>query len=64
MPQSRIIRIKEVKQRVGLSRSSIYQYMLAGKFPRQVALGGGRAVGWIEQEIDQWIDSRRNGGSL
>jgi prophage regulatory protein len=63
MAQTRIIRLKEVIRRVGLCRSSIYEYIRAGRFPRQIALGG-RAVGWIEFDIDQWIDGRTNGGAL
>jgi len=63
MAQKRIIRLKEVIRRVGLSRSSIYQYIQTGQFPRQVALGG-RAVGWLEFDIDRWIDGRPNGGVL
>ncbi len=63
MTHKRIIRLREVIRRVGLCRSSIYQYIRAGRFPRQVTLGG-RAVGWIELEIDQWIDERPSGGVL
>ncbi len=63
MAQTRIIRLKEVIRRVGLSRSSIYQFIRVGQFPRQIALGG-RAVGWIEFDIDQWIDGRTSGGVL
>ena len=63
MAQTRIIRLKEVIRRVGLSRSAIYQYIRVGKFPRQVALGG-RAVGWLEFDIDQWIDVRHSEGVL
>ena len=44
-----------VISRVGLSRSTIYAWIAAGRFPRQVALGAG-SVGWREAEIDAWID--------
>ena len=30
--------------------------MAAGKFPRPIPLGE-RAVGWLEAEIDSWIES-------
>jgi prophage regulatory protein len=52
-----IVRLPTVMARVGYSRSSIYLLVSKGKFPRPVALGD-RAVGWIESEIDQWIDER------
>jgi len=40
--------------RTGLSRSSIYLRVANGTFPSQVSLGG-RAVGWIESEIEAWL---------
>ncbi len=42
---------------VGLSRSTIYALMAAGKFPKSISLGE-RAVGWLESDIQGWIDSR------
>jgi prophage regulatory protein len=53
----RIIRLKAVKARCGLSRSTLYNRMAAGEFPRAVTLGA-RSVGWIESEIDAWIAAR------
>ena len=52
-----IIRLKQVKQRTGLSRSSIYLAMNRGSFPRKIALGA-RSVGWIEEEIDSFLRTR------
>jgi prophage regulatory protein len=56
MPQS-ILRLPAVQSRTGLSRSSIYLAVAQGNFPRQVPLGA-RAVGWLESDIDAWLDSR------
>ena len=53
----RIIRRPEVERRTGKSRSSIYEKMAKGKFPKPVHLGP-RAVGWVEQEIDQHIAAK------
>jgi len=50
----RLVRLAEVKQRVGLSRASIYKRMSEGKFPKSRSLGA-RCVVWIESEIDEWI---------
>lgn len=50
----RILRLPEVKQRTGLSRSSIYLRMSNNEFPSSISLGG-RAVGWLEQDIYEWI---------
>lgn len=54
----RILRLDQVLDRTGLSRSTIYHYISIGAFPKQVMLGGGtsgRAVGWIESEVEEWI---------
>jgi prophage regulatory protein len=49
-----ILRRKQVEVRTGLSRSSLYQKISEGGFPKQVHLGA-RAVGWLESEIDAWL---------
>lgn len=49
-----ILRLPQVKSRVGLSRSSIYLAVSRGKFPTPVPLGE-RAVGWLESEVDEWV---------
>ena len=55
--QVRFLRLPEVLARTGLSRSTIYVRLDQGSFPRPVSLGG-RAVGWIETEVDEWIRER------
>ena len=50
-----ILRLKHVKARTGLSRSTIYQRIKEGNFPTQVSLGP-RAVGWLETDIGAWIE--------
>lgn len=52
-----ILRRKQVEARTGLSRSAIYAGVADGSFPKQVPLGG-RTVGWIESEIDAWLQER------
>ncbi|MCS6945779.1 MAG: AlpA family transcriptional regulator [Sutterellaceae bacterium] len=52
-----ILRLPVVKARTGLSRSTIYLRVSEGTFPQPVSLGG-RAVGWIESEIQQWLEHR------
>ena len=53
----RFLRLPEVLERTGLSRSTIYVRLEQGGFPRPVSLGA-RAVGWIESEVDEWIRQR------
>lgn len=52
-----ILRLPAVKSRTGLSRSTIYLRVAQGRFPRSVSLGG-RAVGWIETEVNHWLAAR------
>ena len=65
-PQKRFIRLPEVLSRTGYGRTSIYRKMEDGSFPRCVKLGGPledtnafdcRAIAWIEEEVDQWMES-------
>ena len=51
----RILRLPDVKASTGLSRSTIYERISEGTFPKQVSLGG-RAVGWLENEIQEWLE--------
>ena len=48
---------KQVETRTGLSRSTIYQYVKDGAFPKPVRLGL-RAVGWLESDVSAWIATR------
>lgn len=52
-----ILRRAQVQARTGLSRSTIYQYIQDGHFPRPLQLGP-RAVGWLESEVSAWIAGR------
>jgi prophage regulatory protein len=58
-PPCRLIRLKEVQHRVGLSRSTIYKWMSEGRFPKSRSIGPKCAV-WIEAEIDYWVVSLSN----
>ena len=49
-----ILRLPAVKARTGLSRSTIYQRVSEGAFPKPVNLGK-RAVGWLESEVNQHL---------
>lgn len=53
----RFIRLPEVRHRVGYSRATIYRKINEGTFPKPCELGG-RAVAWVEEEIDGWMQMR------
>jgi prophage regulatory protein len=63
--QERLIKLSEVVKVTGLSRSRIYQLINEGGFPENVPLGG-RAVAWVESEVQQWIGGaiNRRGSSV
>lgn len=53
----RFMRLTEVIKNTGLGRSSIYKRIAEGEFPKPVPLGG-RAVGWVSDEVEAWILER------
>jgi prophage regulatory protein len=53
----RFLRRPEVERVTGLGRSTIYDKMANGEFPKPVPLSGG-AVGWLESEIAKWQAQR------
>jgi prophage regulatory protein len=55
---ARLIRLPEVKARVGLSRSTIYARIKSNEFPAPVRLGSNaRSVAWLESSIDDFINA-------
>jgi len=54
--QRRILRLPDVKAKTGLGHDSIYRLGREGKFPKRIQLSE-HASGWLEHEIDAWIDS-------
>ena len=57
VPPLAILRRRQVEQRVGLKRSTIYQQIAAGTFPAPISLGS-RSVGWLSHEIERWLSDR------
>lgn len=55
--QNSIIRPKFIKQKTGLSLSTINRLEKIGEFPKRRKLSEG-SVGWIESEIDAWAEKR------
>ena len=50
----RIIRLKTVLARTGLSRTTLYRKMGEGTFPRQVKISV-HGAGWRESAVNRWI---------
>ena len=53
----RLIKLKEVIEKTSLGRSTIYEFMTKGTFPKQVSLGA-KSVAWLESEVDDWIEEK------
>lgn len=52
-----LMRMRDVRRAVGLSRSEIYRRIAAGEFPSPVPIGD-RARAWVTTEIEAWIADR------
>ena len=54
MAEMKFLRLPQVKSKTGLSRSSIYQRISEGKFPKPVSIGV-RAVAWVDDDVHDWM---------
>ena len=65
--QIAIVRHKQVKQKLQVSSSKLYDMVATGLFPPPFPIvPGGRSKGWLETDVDQWIleqKRRSEGGS-
>ena len=53
----RLLRIKEVCQRVGLCRASVYNMVRRDEFPNPLQVGA-QAVRWRSEDIEKWCETR------
>ena len=61
---SRIIRMREMIEKVGYARSTIYLLVKEGSFPAPFRLTpNGRVIGWLEYTIDQWLSDLKDRNS-
>lgn len=54
--KSKLMKINEVLIATKMSRSRLYQFIKDDKFPRQ-RKNGPRAVVWVRQEVEDWVDN-------
>ena len=55
-----IIRHKAVCQKLQISSAKLFDMVARSQFPKPFALiPGGRAVGWLESDVDQWVLDRK-----
>ena len=56
---ARALRMKELAHKISFQPSTIYGLIAEGKFPAPFKIvSGGRAAGWLETTIDDWIADR------
>jgi prophage regulatory protein len=53
----RFLSMKQVLERVGLSRTTLYERMDAGTFPQSIALGPKR-IAFVESQVDAWMQAQ------
>ena len=56
--EARILRLNDVRKLIGLHKSTIYRLIDKKEFPAPIRLGPN-SVGWLREEIDEWIATRR-----
>ncbi len=56
-PRHRFLRLPQVLDTVGLSKSALYARIKQGSFPKSISLGG-TSVAWIEAEVNAWQFAR------
>lgn len=54
-----VLRTEQLCQYVSLSRTTIWRLEKSGQFPKRVRLGQN-SVGWLKDEVDNWLESRRD----
>ncbi|WP_371639966.1 helix-turn-helix transcriptional regulator [Synechococcus sp. N19] len=55
--QPRFLRLPEVLNLVGVTRSTLYRWMDAGTFPKQISVGGNTVV-WVESAVTAWMEDQ------
>jgi prophage regulatory protein len=57
----RVIRHANICEKLQVSSAKLFDMVARGQFPKPFTLiPNGRAVGWLEHEVDQWILDRKN----
>ena len=63
--QLRVIRHKQVCAKLQISSAKLFDMVARGQFPKPFTLvPGGRAVGWLESDVDSYVLARKEASSL
>ena len=56
-----VIRHSQVCKKLQLSSAKLFDMVARGHFPKPfILIPGGRAVGWLERDVDEWVLDRKN----
>jgi prophage regulatory protein len=59
--QIQVIRHSQVCKKLQVSSAKLFDMVARGQFPKPFNLiPGGRAVGWLEHDVDRWILARKD----
>ena len=53
----RFLDLQEILNLVGVTRSTLYCWMEAGTFPKQISVGG-KTVVWVESAVTGWMEEQ------
>ena len=56
--QPRLLRSREVIERLGIGRAHFYRLVADGRFPKPIKLGANCAR-WHSTDVDKWIEAKR-----
>ncbi len=54
---NKILRLKQVVELTGTSKTTIYRWIKANQFPKPINLSHA-SVGWLEADINEWVQSK------
>lgn len=49
--------MRDVEEKIGRSERTIRRLLDRGDFPRPVRYPGCSSIGWLESDVDEWIQS-------
>ena len=55
-----VLRTQQLREYIGLSRTTIWRLEKSGQFPKRVRLGQN-SVGWLKGDVDTWLESKKGG---
>lgn len=53
----KLLRMKQLLEKVPVSRSTLYQWVKDGKFPKPVRKSSSRCTFWNESDVNDWMEN-------